>query len=96
MVLKEVAPGWTPEEVQALTEPKLIVALGLKEIQLQGEAQVAEAAAKMARCDRLKGARGETFWRWSQIYYKNGDEFLKQRAMLIMQFLDAEIESQNY
>lgn len=25
LVLREVAPGWTPEEVQALTEPKLIV-----------------------------------------------------------------------
>lgn len=34
LVLKEVAPGWTAEEVQALTEPKLIVAEGLKEIEL--------------------------------------------------------------
>jgi len=34
LVLKEVAPGWTPEEVQALTEPKLSVAGDLKEIQL--------------------------------------------------------------
>ena len=25
LVLKEVAPGWTPEEVQGLTEPKLII-----------------------------------------------------------------------
>jgi 3-oxoacid CoA-transferase B subunit len=25
LVLKEVAPGWTQEEVQSLTEPKLIV-----------------------------------------------------------------------
>lgn len=25
LVLKEIAPGWTPEEVQALTEPTLIV-----------------------------------------------------------------------
>jgi len=25
MVLREVAPGWTPEEVQAVTEPRLIV-----------------------------------------------------------------------
>jgi 3-oxoacid CoA-transferase B subunit len=25
LVLKEVAPGWTPEEVQSLTEPTLIV-----------------------------------------------------------------------
>ena len=34
MVLKEVAPGWTAEEVQALTEPKLIVSKDLKEIEL--------------------------------------------------------------
>ena len=34
LVLKEVAPGWTPEDVQALTEPKLSVADDLKEIQL--------------------------------------------------------------
>lgn len=34
LVLKEVAPGWTPEEVQALTEPTLIVADDLREIQL--------------------------------------------------------------
>jgi len=34
LVLKEVAPGWTAEEVQALTEPKLIVAEDLKEIEL--------------------------------------------------------------
>ncbi|MBN1191274.1 MAG: 3-oxoacid CoA-transferase subunit B [Dehalococcoidales bacterium] len=33
-VLKEVAPGWTPEEVQELTEAKLIVADDLKEIEL--------------------------------------------------------------
>jgi len=25
LVLKEVAPGWTPEEVQSLTEPTLII-----------------------------------------------------------------------
>jgi 3-oxoacid CoA-transferase subunit B len=25
MVLREVAPGWTPEEIQAVTEPRLIV-----------------------------------------------------------------------
>ena len=25
MVLEEVAPGWTPEDVQAITEPKLII-----------------------------------------------------------------------
>lgn len=34
LVLKEVAPKWTPEEVQELTEPKLIVAPDLKEISL--------------------------------------------------------------
>jgi 3-oxoacid CoA-transferase subunit B len=34
LVLKEVAPGWTAEEVQALTEPKLIVAEDIKEIEL--------------------------------------------------------------
>jgi len=34
LVLKEVAPGWTAEEVQALTEPKLILAPDLKEIDL--------------------------------------------------------------
>lgn len=34
LVLKEVAPGWTAEEVQALTEPKLIVAEDLKEVEL--------------------------------------------------------------
>ena len=34
LVLKEVAPGWTAEEVQSLTEPKLIFAPDLKEIDL--------------------------------------------------------------
>jgi len=34
MVLKEVAPGWTAEEVQELTEPKLIVPPDLKELEL--------------------------------------------------------------
>lgn len=34
VVLKEFAPGWTVEEVQELTEPKLIVAEDLKEIEL--------------------------------------------------------------
>jgi len=34
LVLKEVAPGWTAEEVQVLTEPKLIVAADLKEMEL--------------------------------------------------------------
>ena len=32
LVLKEVAPGWTAEEIQALTEPKLIIADDLKTI----------------------------------------------------------------
>ncbi len=34
LLLKEVAPEWTVEEVQALTEPKLIIAPDLKEIDL--------------------------------------------------------------
>jgi 3-oxoacid CoA-transferase len=34
LLLREVAPGWTVEEVQALTEPKLSVASDLKEIEL--------------------------------------------------------------
>jgi 3-oxoacid CoA-transferase B subunit len=34
LVLKEIAPGWTPEEIQAVTEPKLKIAANLKEIEL--------------------------------------------------------------
>ena len=34
MILKEYAPSWTPEEVQALTEPRLILAPDLKEVEL--------------------------------------------------------------
>jgi 3-oxoacid CoA-transferase subunit B len=34
LLLKEIAPGWTVEEVQQLTEPKLIIADDLKEIEL--------------------------------------------------------------
>jgi len=34
LLLKEIAPGWTVAEVQALTEPKLMVAADLKEITL--------------------------------------------------------------
>jgi 3-oxoacid CoA-transferase subunit B len=34
LVLKEVAPGWTAEEVQALTEPELRIADDLKEMTL--------------------------------------------------------------
>lgn len=34
LVLKEVAPGWTPQEVQELTEPKLIVDPGCHDIEL--------------------------------------------------------------
>jgi len=34
LMLKEIAPGWTIEEVQALTEPKLIISPELKEIEL--------------------------------------------------------------
>jgi|PlaIllAssembly_1097288.scaffolds.fasta_scaffold53390_2 3-oxoacid CoA-transferase subunit B len=34
LLLKEVAPGWTPAEVQALTEPNLMIAEDLKEMEL--------------------------------------------------------------
>ncbi len=34
LVLKEVAPGWTTEEVQSLTEPTLTVAPDCREIEL--------------------------------------------------------------
>jgi len=34
LLLKEVAPGWTAKEIQALTEPKLKIAPDLKEIEL--------------------------------------------------------------
>ena len=34
LVLKEVAPGLTAEDVQSVTEPKLIISPGLKEMQL--------------------------------------------------------------
>jgi 3-oxoacid CoA-transferase subunit B len=34
LVLKEVAPGWTPQEVQLLTEPKLIIAPDCHDIEL--------------------------------------------------------------
>jgi len=34
LVLKEIAPGWTTDEVQAFTEPKLKLAPDLKEIEL--------------------------------------------------------------
>lgn len=34
LVLREVAPGWTPEEVQAVTQPGLIVSPQLTEIEL--------------------------------------------------------------
>ena len=34
LVLLEVAPGWTPEEVQDLTEPRLILSPDLKEYEL--------------------------------------------------------------
>ena len=34
LVLKEIAPGWTIEEIQVLTEPKLVIAPDLKEIEL--------------------------------------------------------------
>jgi 3-oxoacid CoA-transferase subunit B len=34
LILKEIAPGWTPGEVQALTEPQLVASPDLKEITL--------------------------------------------------------------
>jgi len=34
LLLKEIAPDWTPDEVQALTEPRLIIAEDLCEIEL--------------------------------------------------------------
>ena len=34
LILREVAPGWTVKNVQALTEPKLRVAEDIKEIEL--------------------------------------------------------------
>jgi 3-oxoacid CoA-transferase subunit B len=34
LVLKETAPGWTAEEVQTYTEPKMRISPGLKEIEL--------------------------------------------------------------
>jgi 3-oxoacid CoA-transferase B subunit len=34
MVLKEVAPGISPEDVQSVTEPKLIISKDLREIDL--------------------------------------------------------------
>jgi 3-oxoacid CoA-transferase B subunit len=34
LVLKEFAPGWTPEEIQAITEPRLTIAPDLKEMEL--------------------------------------------------------------
>ena len=34
LVLKEVAPGWTPEEVQGLTEPTLMIDPDCQEITL--------------------------------------------------------------
>jgi len=34
LVLKEIAPGFTPDEIQTVTEPRLIIASDLKEIEL--------------------------------------------------------------
>jgi len=34
LVLRELAPGWATEEIQSLTEPKLIIAPDLREIEL--------------------------------------------------------------
>ncbi len=34
LVLKEIAPGLTPDEIQEVTEPPLIIASDIKEIEL--------------------------------------------------------------
>ncbi len=34
LLLREVAPGWAPREVQEITEPRLAIALDLKEMEL--------------------------------------------------------------
>jgi acyl CoA:acetate/3-ketoacid CoA transferase beta subunit len=34
LVLEEMAPGWTAEEVQSITEPRLTISADLKEIDL--------------------------------------------------------------
>lgn len=34
LVIKEFAPGWSVDEIQALTEPRLIVSSEIKEIEL--------------------------------------------------------------
>jgi 3-oxoacid CoA-transferase B subunit len=34
VVLKETAPGWSAEEIQELTKPRLIIAADIKEIEL--------------------------------------------------------------
>ena len=34
LVLREIAPGWTPEEVQSITEPNLIISDALKLFEL--------------------------------------------------------------
>jgi len=34
LVLKETAPGWTPDEIQELTEPKLIIAPDIHDVEL--------------------------------------------------------------
>lgn len=34
LLLKETAPGWTVEDIQALTEPKLNISPGLKDVEL--------------------------------------------------------------
>ena len=34
LLLKEIYPGLTPEDIQSVTEPKLIIAPDLKEIEL--------------------------------------------------------------
>jgi 3-oxoacid CoA-transferase subunit B len=34
LMLKEIAPGWTPQEIQELTEPELFISADIKEIEI--------------------------------------------------------------
>ena len=34
LILKEIAPEWTPQEVQSITEPRLIISSDLEEIKI--------------------------------------------------------------
>lgn len=43
LLLKEIAPGWTQDEIQALTEPKLIIAQAKRDIDSKDHSHDAEA-----------------------------------------------------